>query len=145
MAKVSNRGKHRRFNTDISTTNSRLSMHRYNQTPIRTSIISTSINKQTFRTPALAAYKIYKHQNTFFNADRHRQPLPRSSYNREYLVCPQSADKKVLPIDNEFIGKTSSPNLMQTSYRESFQPKEAEKVNLKELDACKDKIKYTLC
>ena len=68
-------------------------MHRYNQTPILKSIINSTINKQAFKTPELAAYKIYKHKNVFFNADRHRQPLPRSSYNREYLVCPQSVDK----------------------------------------------------
>lgn len=36
-------------------------MHRYNQTPVRTSIINTSINKQSFLTPEPAAYKIYKH------------------------------------------------------------------------------------
>ena len=46
-------------------------------------IIKTeSVNHTTFRKPKNNDYKIYKHKERYFNADRHLQPLIRSCYNR---------------------------------------------------------------
>lgn len=82
MAKIANRSKHSRLKTDIYGNQSRLSINRYSPTPHRSSVINCSTTQQVFKAPEAGAYKIYKYNNLFFNADRHRQPLPRSSYNR---------------------------------------------------------------
>lgn len=70
------------------------------------------------------------------------QPLPRSSYNRDFLtygaVQNLSACK---PTENECLKAASSAKIMNSSYRSNFVPKKVEKINIKELDACRDKIK----
>lgn len=50
--------------------------------------------------PDSQAYDIYKYKNVFFNADRHKQPLPRSSYNREYLVYETGKEFAITPKNN---------------------------------------------
>lgn len=47
--------------------------------------IRTTENRSSFQKPEQEAYKIYKQQNRFFNSGRRNQPLPRSSYSREFL------------------------------------------------------------
>lgn len=70
------------------------------------------------------------------------QPLPRSSYNRDFLsygaVKNLSACK---PSENECLKAASSAKIMNSSYRSNFIPKKVERINIKELDACRDKIK----
>jgi aminoglycoside phosphotransferase len=42
------------------------------------------------------------------------------------------------------MARSSSANIFRSSYRDSFVPKTTTRVNIRELDACKDKIKYTI-
>jgi len=46
------------------------------------------------------------------------------------------------PGDTDCIRGQSSSNIMNTSYQSNFGPKIAEHINIKELDACRDKFKY---
>lgn len=117
-------------------------MHRYCESALKSAVINSTITRDVYQAPEQSAYNIYRYTNTFFNADRHKQPLPRSSYNREFLVNPKSQDKMIVPKDNEFMGKTNSAKFLNSSYRLDFSPKKAEKINCKDLDACKNKIKY---
>jgi len=39
------------------------------------------------------------------------------------------------------MGRSSSANMFRSSYRDSFGPKHITKLNIRDLDACKDKIK----
>ena len=113
------------------------------QTPhSNTPVINSSVAKQIYRAPERSAYKIFKYNNTFFNADRHKQPLPRSSYNREYLINPPSLNQRYLPRDNNvMMGKTASDRFLHSSYQADFKNKQADKINYKELDAYQNKIK----
>lgn len=45
------------------------------------------------------------------------------------------------PAENECLKGASSAKIMNSSYRSNFVPKKVEKVNIRELDACRDKIK----
>lgn len=42
------------------------------------------------------------------------------------------------------MARSSSANIFRSSYRDSFVAKRTTRVNIKELDACKDKIKYPI-
>lgn len=48
----------------------------------KVSLIKTTANRDAFKRPDPHAYKIYQHYKGFFNADKHLQPLPRTSYGR---------------------------------------------------------------
>ena len=80
-------------------------------------MVNSSLSKQIYQPPEKSAYKIYKYSNKFFNADRHKQPLPRSSYNREYLVNPPSVNERYKPKDTNVLGKTASDRFLDSSYQ----------------------------
>jgi hypothetical protein len=70
------------------------------------------------------------------------QPLPRSSYNRDFLTYGAVQNMSACrPIENECLKAASSAKIMNSSYKSNFIAKKAEKINIKELDACRDKIK----
>lgn len=140
LAKLT-KSRHTRHNTQAYTPARKLSVTRYCDTALRSPIVDSSINKQVYKAPDQAAYNIYRYTNRFFNADRHKQPLPRSSYNREFLVNPKSKDKMIIPLDNQFMGRTHSAKFLNSSYRLEFSPKKVEKFDCKQLDACRNKIK----
>jgi len=60
------------------------------------------------------------YKQLYFNADRHKQPLPRSSYNRDFLIYDLIPDKEMKPIDNAIIAKSMSHTIMRTSYQDAF-------------------------
>lgn len=141
LAKLT-KSRHIRHNTDHYTPARKLSVTRYCESALKSPIVESSIARQTYKAPEQTAYNIYRYNNRFFNADRHKQPLPRSSYNREFLVNPSSKDNMIVPVDNEFMGRTHSAKFLNSSYRLEFSPKKVEKFDCKQLDACKNKIKY---
>jgi hypothetical protein len=70
------------------------------------------------------------------------QPLPRSSYNRDFLIYGAVVNETAYkPSENECLKVASSAKIMNSLYKTNFGPKKAEKFNLKDLDACRDKIK----
>lgn len=49
----------------------------------KNTIISLSTNNQQFyRRPERSAYNKARHMSSFYDCDKHKQPLPRSSYKR---------------------------------------------------------------
>lgn len=76
-----------------------------------------STNRTAFQKPNKQAYKLEKRGNGFFSSDRHKQPLPRSSYSRDFLnyrgLSPFPSSK---PIDNAISSNLTSNN-MKTSYK----------------------------
>jgi hypothetical protein len=82
LAKLTQRGRRDRHKTEIHSPASQLTLNRFCDTNLRSTVVNSSLSKQTFKAPDRQAYNIFKYTNTFFNADRHKQPLPRSSYNR---------------------------------------------------------------
>ncbi len=140
QAHLANKMKSRRLKTDPAEQSIKIS---YKDTePCRDVVVNTSMNQESFRSPTSPAYKIKRYRAEHFNPDRHRQPLPRSSYNRDFLLYEQPPESGIIPTDNVIMGRSSSANIFRSSYRDSFGPKRTNRVNIKELDACKDKIKY---
>lgn len=92
-------------------------------------MVNSSTNQVDFRKPDRTAYDIYRYKNSFFNADRHKQPLPRSSYNREYLLYGVAPEEPTLPVDNEFM-KGSVPEF-NSSYRANFSAKRVERIDIR--------------
>jgi hypothetical protein len=140
LSRISNQSKIRRLKTESFANQS----HQYSYRDIdvcKQAIVNTSYHQDSFRTPEKRAYDIYKHKQEHFNAGRDRQPLPRSSYNREYLIYDQVQESEILPINNVILSRSSSANMFNSSYRDSFGPKRTSRVNIKELDAFKNKIK----
>jgi hypothetical protein len=83
--------------------NHELSVLRRDYCKVPRPVIVSSLQQGDFVRPDATAYDIYKHRNVFFNADRHKQPLPRSSYNREYLIQAVGCEKAIVPKENEFL------------------------------------------
>lgn len=141
LSKVSNKSTHKRLRTEACTPN-RYESYKRNESVHHETVVNASNSRESFQAPDRLAYKIYKYKNQFFNADRHKQPLPRSSYNRQYLVYGVSPETEIVPRDHQFMGRSNSSKMFNSCYRDSFGPKNVEKMNIKELDAYKDKIKY---
>lgn len=96
------------------------------------SLISTSNNQDSYHKPERSAYNIEKPGYYNYNPDRHMQPLPRSSYNRDFLVYGAIRNpSSCKPVESESIKPASSAKLMNSSYKLSFGPKKAEKINTK--------------
>ena len=139
LSRIANKANIRGLKTEHISNNSQLSYRDSDHK--KEVIVNTSINQESFRSPTPPAYNIYRYKQEHFNADRHRQPLPRSSYNRDFLQYDQIKESGIIPRENMIMGRSSSANVFRSSYRDSFGPKRTTIVNFRELDACKDKIK----
>ena len=133
--------KKQRHKTEHAVPAKRVEVNRYCDSAMRTPVVNSSVSKQIYKVPEKQAYKIYRYNNTFFNADRHKQPLPRSSYNREYLVNPPSHNQRYKPKDTNVLGRTASDKFINSSYQADFNRKTVDNTNYKELDAYQNKIK----
>lgn len=140
LSRIANKAKTRRLKTEANPCKKSQYSYRGSETS-RQVVVNTSVNQECFRTPAAPAYQIYRHRQELFNADRLRQPLPRSSYRRDFLLYDQVPEGGIVPTGNVIMGRSSSAHMFHSSYRESFGPKCTSRVNIRDLDACKDKIK----
>lgn len=50
------------------------------------SMVKTSESHQSYKKPDINAYKLSRYTNRFFSVDKRMQPLPRTSYGRDYLI-----------------------------------------------------------
>jgi hypothetical protein len=79
---------------------------------------------------------------SFFDPNKMMQPLPRSSYNRDFLDYGARPNiESFKPIGLAGIKSSISTKLMNSSYQSNFVLKKAERINHKDLDACRDKFK----
>jgi hypothetical protein len=116
---------HRRYKTlETKRTEAPSYMHRTDYAR-NESIVHNSTNQQDFQKPNRSAYKIYKHYGGFYDGDKHRQPLPRSSYNREYLVYGVAPSAPFKPAESSNIRGYSSSKVLDSSYRSDFVRKKA--------------------
>ena len=81
LAKLTQRGKRQRHRTEVCTP-ARMVSSKLEEKYSREAVVRGSEATNKFKAPEVNAYKIYKYKNTFFNADRHKQPIGRSTYGR---------------------------------------------------------------
>jgi hypothetical protein len=106
----------------------------------RTAIIKyESTSKYCYTKPSQVAYQTSKSSMNPFIANR--QPLPRSSYDREYLNYGTLPMFNYKPHDSKHA--SSKMNVKTSNYQDAFKEKQIElkQINYKDLDCVKDKLK----
>jgi hypothetical protein len=84
----------------------------------RQKVVSSFTNNQQFYLkPERSAYNRFRHRSSYYNSEKHKQPLPRSSYKREYLVYGLSPVFASRPVERDNMRSHSSCKVLNTSYQ----------------------------
>lgn len=119
--------------------NSRLD--EFNSSPQKKPVSNESENKMTYKAPKPDEYETYRYKRKEYSANL--QPLPRSSYNREFLTY--NAKKQNISCRNmdnhSFFNRTRD---IGTTYNKDYSSQKTKLVDYRELDSYRDKFKYII-